>query len=173
MNYILNVHIFVWIHVPTCLSLATTAVLRMSISHFGYKRREGTQWPLKPTHLWVWPTFYPESLLNLHLASNPSNHQPDRSTFSCSAMVTTPPTSPIGSVELLPHRCIHLVWDHSVWHEWDEGRQGRESEQLPNQETLACADILQPAFLFCSVVHSTGHTPNAGGPAYGECNGMF
>lgn len=36
------------------------------------------------------------------------------SACSRSATVTTPPASPIGSAVLLPHRCIHLVWDRSA-----------------------------------------------------------
>lgn len=42
-----------------------------------------------------------------------------------------------------------------------------------NLETLACTDVGQPGVLYRRSVHNTGRNPNAGGPPYGERNGMF
>lgn len=131
--------------------------------------------PLKPTLrcFWVWGMIFSKVTLKLSLASYQSNHWPDGGTFSCSAMVTTPPTSPIGSVELLPHRCIHLLTgSFSVtWVGWGWTRKEKVSS-WPNLETIACTDIVQPGVLYCSL-HSTGNNPKAGGPPYGECNSVF
>lgn len=51
-------------------------------------------------------------------------------------------------------------------------KEGKVNSWL-NLETFSYTDIVHPGVLHCSLVHNTGHNPDAGGPPYGECNSVF